>query len=85
MSAFYKGFTRLGELYHQRTRGLLPFYPVMVHAGERVVRLERPIRYNPMNPPTSERIRLKHILESTIKAMYLEAESCRGMYMPQTN
>ena len=85
MSAFQKGFTRLGELYYQRTQRILQYYPVMVHAGERIVRLERPIRYNPMNRLTSERIRLKHLLESTIKAMYLEAESRGGMYMPQTN
>ena len=40
MSAFQKGFTRLGELYYQRTQRILQYYPVMVHAGERIVRLE---------------------------------------------
>ena len=85
MSTFQKGFTRLGELYYQRTHDVLRFYPVMVHAGERIVRLERPIRYNPMNSQTSERMRIKHALESTIKGMYLEAESRRAMYMPMTN
>lgn len=85
MSPFQKGFTRLGELYYQRTQSTLRFYPVMVHAGERILRLEHPVRYNPMNPPTSERMRLKHALENTIKAMYLEAEARRGMYMPLTN
>lgn len=85
MSAFQKGFTRLGELYYQRTHSALRFYPIMVHAGERILRLERPIRYNPMNPPISERMRIKHALESTIKGMYLEAEERRGMYMPLTN
>jgi hypothetical protein len=85
MSAFQKGFTRLGELYYERTQSALRFYPIMVHAGERIVRLERPIRYHPMNPPISERMRLKHALESTIKAMYLEVEARKGMYMPLTN
>jgi hypothetical protein len=38
-----------------------------------------------MNPPISERMRLKHALESTIKAMYLEVEARKGMFMPLTN
>lgn len=79
MSPFQKGFTRLGEFYYQRTQSTLRFYPVMVHAGERIVRVERPIRYSPISRAASERIRLKTMLEGMIKAMYLEEESRRNV------
>jgi hypothetical protein len=72
MTPFYKGFTRLGELYHERTRKLLWFYPLAVHPIARQIKVGKPLRYNPHNDAVQERIRIKRVLESTIQNLYLD-------------
>jgi hypothetical protein len=72
MSPFKKGFARLGEMYYERAHRILRFYPVTVHPGLRQVKLGRPVAFNPNNNPANERVRIKSVLESTIRNMYLE-------------
>lgn len=72
MSPFMKGFARLGEIYYQRTGGILKFYPIAVHARLRKVKLGKPISFNPNNNPANERVRIKSVLESMIRGMLLE-------------
>jgi 1-acyl-sn-glycerol-3-phosphate acyltransferase len=74
MSPFKKGFARLGELYYERTRQRLPFYPLAVHPASLSVRLGPPIYFNPLNPPATERQRIKSALEHFICEMYIQAE-----------
>lgn len=73
MTPFQKGFTRLGELYFERTRKILPFFPLAVHAQTRTVRVGQPLRYNPFNRPAVERQRIKSVLEQSIHAMLMQA------------
>lgn len=72
MTPFYKGFTRLGEMFYQRYKKVLKFYPLAVSGLYRVVRVGEPITFNPLNPAAVERIRLKHLLEDAIRSMYIE-------------
>jgi hypothetical protein len=72
MSPFKKGFTRLGEMYHARTGQVLQFHPLAVHPRLRLVKLCKPIAFNPNNNPVRERTRLKSLLESIIRNAYLE-------------
>lgn len=73
MSPFKKGFVRLGEMYFERTQKTLRFYPLAVHPGLRQVKLGKPIAFNPNNNNSvNERIRIKTVLESVIRNMYLE-------------
>jgi hypothetical protein len=72
MRPFKKGFVRLGEVYFERTGRAIRFYPLAAHAERRVVRVGRPITYNPYAPPVAERIRIKSVLEKMIHEMYLE-------------
>ncbi len=85
MAPFKKGFTRLGELYYERTRKALPFYPLAVHAETRSVRVGKPIRYNYLNNPASERQRIKSVLEQNIQAMYLQASHEEIVQLPLPN
>ncbi len=85
MTPFKKGFTRLGELYYERTRQVLPFYPLAVHAETRTVRVGKPIRYNYLNNPASERQRIKNLLEQNIQAMYLQASESEIVQLPLPN
>lgn len=73
MTPFRKGFARLGELYFERTRKILPFFPLAVHAESRTVRVGKPIRYNPFNRPAVERQRIRAVLEQNIHAMLMQA------------
>lgn len=84
MTPFYKGFARLGEMYFERTKKSLRFYPLAVHTGERSLRAGKAIAYNPDNEPSRERVRIKHALESTIHDLYLamELESHAGIPLP---
>ncbi len=68
---FMKGFIHLGELYAERTGKQLPFYPLTVHEIGMVV-IDKPLIYNPHNDARKERLRLVHLLETTIKARYIE-------------
>ena len=72
MGPFLKGFARLGEMYFDRTQKMLRFYPLAVHPGLRQVMLGKPIAFNPINNPANERARIKGVLESMIRRMYVE-------------
>jgi hypothetical protein len=74
MAPFYKGFTRLGEKYFEQTGKILRFYPLAVHARLRRVIAGKAVAFNPGNDVVSERIRIKHALESTIHELYLAIE-----------
>jgi hypothetical protein len=72
MSPFQKGFARLGDLFYERTRQLLRFYPLAAHPGLRQVKLGKPIVFNPSNNVANERVRIRSVLESVIRNMFLE-------------
>jgi 1-acyl-sn-glycerol-3-phosphate acyltransferase len=71
MTPFKKGFARLGEMYYERTGRSLRFYPLAVHLGSYRVKVGRPIAYNSKNRPVNERLRIKNVLESSVREMYL--------------
>ena len=85
MTPFQKGFTRLAELYYERTRQILPFHPLAVHAETRTVRVGKPIRYNPFNHPASERQRIKSMLELSIHQMLFQASEDGYLSLPLPN
>jgi 1-acyl-sn-glycerol-3-phosphate acyltransferase len=85
MTPFQKGFTRLGEMYYERTKLLLSFYPLAVHAQSLTVRFGSPIRYNPNNHPANERARLKNRLEQIIHEMVLQASQTDILQLPLPN
>ncbi len=72
IAPFYKGFTRLGEMFYERHRQVLKFYPFAVSSVRRIVRVGEPIAFNPLNPPHLERLRLKNMLENAVRTMYIE-------------
>ncbi len=84
MTPFEKSFARLGELYFEQTKRILPFYPLAVHSAERKVKVGKPILYNPYNNPIRERIRIKYLIESIIHDLYLSItlESYTGVPLP---
>jgi hypothetical protein len=71
MTPFYKGFTRLGEMYYERTKRILRFFPLAVHPAARKIKAGKPVSYNPYNDPVRERIRIKNRLESAVHELYL--------------
>ncbi len=75
MTGFYKGFTRLGEMFYQRQKQILRFYPLAVSGIRRIVRVGKPVAFNPLNPIQVERMRLKNLLENTIRNMYIDLHS----------
>ena len=81
-SPFKKGFVRLGELYFQRTRRILRFYPLAIHGERRLVQVGKPIAYNPCTLPVEERIRVKNVLENMIHEMYLEMDAVGYVGVP---
>lgn len=85
MRAFKRGFARLGELYYEMTRQVLPFHPLAVHAETRTVRAGKPIRYNYLNHPASERQRIKSLLEQNIRDMILQASHGEIVHLPLPN
>jgi len=72
MTPFKKGFARLGEMYYEQTGKSLRFYPLTVHLDSYRVKVGRPIAYNSKNHPANERLRIKNVLESSIREMYLD-------------
>ncbi len=84
MSPFKKGFARLGEMYYERTQNVLRFCPMAVHPGLRQVKLGKSIAFNPNNNSANERVRIKSVLESAIRNMYLEMtlQSYAGIPLP---
>ena len=85
MAPFKKGFTRLGEMYFEQTKQTLFFYPLAVHAESLTVRVGKPVRYNPISNPASERTRIKSLLEQTIQDMYLQASHGEIVQLPLPN
>ncbi len=85
MAPFRKGFTRLAEMYFQRTKQVLSFYPLAVHAGSLTVHVGKPIHYNPINDPARERMRIKDLLERTVHEMYLQASHGEMVQLPLPN
>ncbi|HLE91119.1 MAG TPA: hypothetical protein VI753_08220 [Anaerolineales bacterium] len=85
MTPFQKGFTRLGEMYYEKTENILRFYPLAVHPIARKIKVGKPISYNPYNHPIKERIRIKRVLESTIHDLYLNIilEDHAGIPLPR--
>ncbi len=81
---FMKGFIRLGELYAAKTNLRLPFYPLTVHETG-LVTIDKPLLYNPINEPRKERLRLVHLLETTIKARYMELSESSSLAPLFTN
>lgn len=71
---FQKGFTRLGEFYYERTGQRLDFYPVAVHLKSSQVKIGAPIRFNSMNKPVNERLRIRNLMEDAIREMFDELE-----------
>lgn len=84
ITPFYKGFTRLGEMYHQRTSRILPFYPLAVHPIVRKIKVGRPISHNPYHDPVRERFRTRDLLEASIHGLYLSivVEGYSGIPLP---
>jgi hypothetical protein len=72
MTPFKKGFARLGEMYYERTAQSLCFYPLSVHWDYYHVKVGLPIAYNSKNHPANERLRIKNVLESSIREMYID-------------
>jgi len=73
---FRRTFARLGEMYHAETRECLRFYPVAAYAAGYVV-VGKPAVFDPLNPLELERQRLTHLMENTVREMYMRRE----MYM----
>jgi hypothetical protein len=84
MTPFYKGFTRLGEMYYKQTGKTLRFYPLAVHPVARKIKIGMQVSYNPYNEPVRERLRIKNVLESAIHNLYLDIvmESYSGVLLP---
>lgn len=74
MMPFQHTFARLGEMYYRETGRRLEFYPVTIH-GSGVLQVNKPVAYNPLNPPGQERHRLKDLIENTITSTYLQLET----------
>lgn len=72
MSPFQKGFTRPGEMFYEQFQIILQFVPITVHPKLRLVKLSKPIAFNPCNKPSKERARLGNILEMVIQKTYFE-------------
>ena len=71
MTPFKKGFTRLGELYYAESKQILGFYPVTMHESRKAI-VGKPIFYNPKLPPAQERLRIKNLLEASIRRKYID-------------
>ncbi len=84
MRPFKKGFPRLGQLYFERTRQILQFYPLAVHARLRRVKVGRPLSFNPHNERARECSRLAALLESAIRNMLLgmDMQEYAGIPLP---
>lgn len=75
MTPFQKGFARLGEFYYQRSGQALTFVPLAVHLETYRVWVGNKVMFNPHVNPVNERLRIKHVLEASIRAMYLDMAS----------
>ena len=84
MTPFEKSIARLGELYFEQTKRILPFFPLAIHPAERKMNIGKPILYNPHNDPVRERIRIKDVIEAIIHDLYLNItlENHAGIPLP---
>ena len=73
MNPFMHSFARMGELYYAATGRCLEFYPLTVHP-KRFIIVGKPVAFNPLNPAPQERRRLRDLMESSIKTMYMELD-----------
>ncbi len=73
MKPFQRSFARLGEMYFQETGERLEFFPVTIHSSG-YVEVGKAVAFNPFNPAGLERHRLKDLLESSVRTMYLQLE-----------
>jgi 1-acyl-sn-glycerol-3-phosphate acyltransferase len=78
IAPFQRTFVRLGEMVYAETGQRLPFYPVAVHP-KGVVMVGRPVEFDPLNRPGLERHRLKDIMETTVRSMYLQLQNAPGV------
>ncbi len=85
MTPFKKGFARLGKLYYERSKQVLSFYPLAVHARSASVRVGRPVRYSPLGSPLVECLRVKNLIERAIHEMYLHADEGEIIHLPLSN
>ncbi len=70
MNPFQHTFVRVGEMFHAETGERLAFYPLAIHQ-KGVVQVGKPVLFNPLNPAGMERQRLKGLMESAVREMYL--------------
>jgi hypothetical protein len=85
LTPFKKGFAHLGELYFERTKQKLSFYPLKVHAESLTIRVGKPIRYNSISIPASERTPIKDLVESTSHEVYLRTSRDEIVQLPLPN
>jgi hypothetical protein len=71
MKPFQRTFARLGELFHAETNQRLSFHPLAIHQ-KGVIQVGKPVFYNPLNRAGAERQRLKTLMESEVRDMYLK-------------
>lgn len=71
---FQKTVFRLGEMYYEKTQQKLDYFPVAVH-DSRKVKVGKPYSFNPMNSLVHERLRLKNLVEYSVRRMYAELEN----------
>ncbi len=84
MSPFKKGFARLGELFFAESQQLLRFYPVTIHESRKAF-VGKPVVFNPKFSPAQERLRIKNLLEASIRRKYLEVSSHGYIGVAQPN
>lgn len=86
MRPFQHSFARLGEKYFAETGERLEFYPLAIHASGYIM-VGKVVTYNPNYAAGAERQRLKHLIENSIKTMYMqmENEDSSNMLTPQQN
>lgn len=73
IAPFQRTFVRVAEMFHAETGQRLQFYPVAVHP-KGVVRVGKPVAFDPTNRAGLERHRLKDIMETTVRALYLQVQ-----------
>lgn len=74
MQPFLNTFARLGEMYYNTAGRRIPFFPIAAHP-DGIVRLGKPVLYDPLSHPGAERRRISNILERDIARMYLDIEA----------
>ncbi|HKZ44340.1 MAG TPA: hypothetical protein VJZ78_04810 [Anaerolineales bacterium] len=84
---FQKTVFRLGEMYYSSNRQRLGFYPLAVHESHKV-RVGLPIYYSHLLEPAMERMRLKNLVEESVREMYQEMDQkfeTKKIFNPHTS